>query len=91
VFPAVIAAECARHLPFLATTTILMEAVKSGAGRETAHAAIKEHALAAAAAIRAGEEPRLVERLAADLETTWPALVVIGLYVAQRRRARLVQ
>ena len=32
----------------------------------------------------------LVERLAADLETIWPALVVIGLYVAQRRRARLV-
>jgi adenylosuccinate lyase len=66
VFPAVIAAECARNLPFLATTTILMEAVQGGAGRETAHTAIKEHALAAAAAIRAGEEPRLTERLAAD-------------------------
>ena len=72
VFPAVIAAECARNLPFLATTTILMEAVKAGAGRETAHAAIKEHALAAAAAIRAGEEPRLVERLAADARLGLP-------------------
>jgi hypothetical protein len=30
----------------------------------------------------------LVERLAANLEVTWPALVVIGLYVAQRRRAK---
>ena len=44
VFPAAIAAENERNLPFLATTTILMEAVKAGAGRETAHEAIKEHA-----------------------------------------------
>ncbi|WP_221031379.1 adenylosuccinate lyase [Actomonas aquatica] len=66
VFPKVIAAESARNLPFLATTTIMMAAVKQGAGRETAHAAIKEHALAAAAAIREGREPGMVERLAAD-------------------------
>lgn len=66
VFPAVIAAENARNLPFLATTTILMEAVKAGAGRETAHAAIKEHALAAAAAIREGNDPDMVGRLAGD-------------------------
>jgi adenylosuccinate lyase len=66
IFPAVIAAENARNLPFLATTTMLMAAVKSGVGRETAHAAIKEHALAAAAAIRAGAEPALPARLAAD-------------------------
>ncbi len=66
VFPKVIAAESARNLPFLATTTIMMAAVKQGAGRETAHAAIKEHALAAAAAIREGQEPAMVDRLAAD-------------------------
>jgi adenylosuccinate lyase len=66
VFPAAIAAENARNLPFLATTTILMEAVKAGAGREMAHAAIKEHALAAAAAIREGAEPELLKRLGAD-------------------------
>lgn len=66
VFPAVIAAENARNLPFLATTTILMEAVKGGAGRETAHAAIKQHALEAAAALRAGREPALLDRLAAE-------------------------
>ena len=29
--------------PFLLTTTVMMEAVKAGAGREDAHAAIKEH------------------------------------------------
>jgi adenylosuccinate lyase len=54
VFPAAIAAENDRNLPFLATTTILMEAVKGGAGRESAHAAIKEHTLAAAKAQRDG-------------------------------------
>jgi adenylosuccinate lyase len=66
VFPAVIAAENARNLPFLATTTILMEAVKAGAGRETAHAAIKQHALDAAAAIREGRDPALLDRLAVE-------------------------
>ncbi|MDD2763214.1 MAG: adenylosuccinate lyase [Opitutaceae bacterium] len=69
VFPASIAVENERNLPFLATTTILMEAVKHGAGRETAHAAIKEHALAAAKALRAGGtngETDLLARLAAD-------------------------
>ena len=66
VFPAAIAAENARNLPFLATTTILMEAVKGGAGRETAHEAIKEHALAAAKALRSGGDADLLGRLASD-------------------------
>lgn len=67
VFPAAIAAENERNLPFLATTTILMEAVKRGAGRETAHAAIKEHALAAAKALRSGGgDADLLTRLAGD-------------------------
>ncbi|MEO7597648.1 MAG: adenylosuccinate lyase [Opitutus sp.] len=67
VFPAAIAAENERNLPFLATTTILMEAVKRGAGRETAHEAIKEHALAAAKALRSGgDDADLLGRLAGD-------------------------
>jgi len=67
IFPAAVAAENERNLPFLATTTILMEAVKRGAGRETAHGAIKEHALAAAKAIRTGDgDPDLLSRLAGD-------------------------
>jgi adenylosuccinate lyase len=66
VFPAAIAAENQRNLPFLATTTILMEAVKGGAGRETAHEAIKEHALAAAKALRNGGDADLLSRLAGD-------------------------
>ncbi|MFM8337955.1 MAG: adenylosuccinate lyase [Opitutaceae bacterium] len=67
VFPAAVAAENERNLPFLATTTILMEAVKRGAGRETAHEAIKEHALAAANALRSGDgDADLLGRLAGD-------------------------
>ncbi len=77
VFPSAIAAENERNLPFLATTTILMEAVRGGAGRETAHEAIKEHALAAAKALRSGGPPSpkgsgaasdasLLDRLAGD-------------------------
>ena len=67
VFPAAIRAENERQLPFLATTTIMMEAVKRGAGRETAHAAIKEHALAAAGEMREGSgDGRMLERLAGD-------------------------
>ncbi len=67
VFPAAVAAENERNLPFLATTTILMEAVKHGSGRETAHEAIKEHALAAAKALRSGNgDADLLSRLAGD-------------------------
>ena len=66
VFQEVVAAERDRTAPFLATTTVLMEAVKRGAGREKAHAAIKEHALAAAEALRRGQAPALLQRLAGD-------------------------
>jgi adenylosuccinate lyase len=60
VFPAMLAVERERELPFLATTTILVEAVKRGAGRETAHAAIREHALAATRLRRSGAPPQEV-------------------------------
>jgi len=68
IFSGTIAAERERVAPFLATTTVLMEAVKRGAGREAAHAAIKAHALAVTAAMRAGtaEASDLLERLAGD-------------------------
>ncbi len=67
-YEAVIDAETAHYLPFLMTTTIMMEAVKSGVGRETAHHAIKEHAVATVNDLRAGSIDRnnLVERLAGD-------------------------
>ena len=68
VFPAVIEAERARYLPFLLTTTVMMEAVRGGAGREDAHAAIKEHAVATVKDLRTGKirENDLIERLAKD-------------------------
>ena len=63
-----IAAETAHYLPFLMTTTILMEAVKAGVGRETAHEAIKEHAVATVNDLRDGKIDRnnLIDRLAGD-------------------------
>jgi len=65
-FPAVIAVELERYLPFLATTKILMAAVKAGVGREVAHEVIKEHAVNAAIAMREGKANTLLDDLAAD-------------------------
>jgi len=66
-YPAVIDKELERYLPFLATTKVLMAAVRAGVGRETAHEAIKENAVAVALAMREeGREPDLLDRLAAD-------------------------
>lgn len=66
-FPAVIDRELERYLPFLATTKVLMAAVRAGVGRETAHEVIREHAVAVALAMRAGvPDNDLLDRLAAD-------------------------
>ncbi|CAM3862854.1 adenylosuccinate lyase [Tsukamurella ocularis] len=66
-YPAVIENELNRYLPFLATTRVLMAAVRAGVGREVAHEAIKEHAVAVALAMREeGKEPDLLDRLAGD-------------------------
>ncbi len=54
VYREMIAQENQRYGPFLATTMILMEAVKEGVGRETAHEAIKEHAVQAVRDLRNG-------------------------------------
>ena len=68
VYPAVIDQENQRYGPFLATTTVLMEAVKAGAGREEAHEAIKEHAVQTVRDLRSGKiiKNDLVARLGAD-------------------------
>jgi adenylosuccinate lyase len=67
-FPAVIARELDRYLPFLATTKVLMAAVRAGKGREQAHEAIKEHAVRVALDMReqGAAENDLLARLAAD-------------------------
>ena len=73
-YPAVIARELDRYLPFLATTAVLMAGVRAGVGRETAHEAIKEHAVAVALAMReqGQAENDLIERLAGDPRLSLP-------------------
>ena len=68
VFPAVVQRELDRYLPFLATTKVLMAAVRAGVGRESAHEAIKEHAVAVALGMRerGASDNDLFARLAAD-------------------------
>ena len=66
-YPAVIQRELDRYLPFLATTKVLMAAVRNGVGREVAHEAIKEAAVGAALDLREGQaENDVFVRLAAD-------------------------
>jgi adenylosuccinate lyase len=66
-YPAVIERELTRYLPFLATTRVLLAAVRAGVGRERAHEVIQEHAMAVAQALREGAaENDLAERLASD-------------------------
>jgi adenylosuccinate lyase len=67
-YPAVVARELDRYLPFLGTTKVLMAAVRAGVGRETAHEAIKENAVAVALAMREQglAQNDLLDRLAAD-------------------------
>jgi adenylosuccinate lyase len=67
-YPAVIERELRRYLPFLATTKVLMAAVRNGVGREAAHETIKEHAVAVALELRdkGAEGNDLLDRLAAD-------------------------
>ena len=67
IYEAVIERDVERYLPFLSTTTLLMEAVQKGAGREQAHEAIKDHAVATALSLREGQpENDLPKRLAND-------------------------
>jgi adenylosuccinate lyase len=67
-YPAVARRELDRYLPFLATTKVLMAAVRAGVGREQAHAAISEHAVAVALAMRESglDGNDLFDRLAGD-------------------------
>ncbi|MGH3866456.1 MAG: adenylosuccinate lyase [Pseudonocardiaceae bacterium] len=71
-YPAMIERELERYVPFLATTKVLLAAVRAGMGRESAHAVIREHAVAVALAMRekdAGND--LLERLADDDRLPW--------------------
>ena len=67
-FPAVIERELDRYLPFLATSKVLMAAVRAGVGREVAHEAIRDHAVAVALEMRekGAVANDLLERLGRD-------------------------
>ena len=67
-YPAVIEPKLQRYLPFLATTKVLMAAIRAGVGRETAHEAIKEHAVAVALAMRETAQS------ATTCSTGWPPI-----------------
>ena len=68
IYEAAIAREVRNALPFLATTTLLMEGVKAGGGRETLHEVIRKHAIAVARGLRDGSVAvnDLAARLGAD-------------------------
>ncbi|HYI60135.1 MAG TPA: adenylosuccinate lyase [Microlunatus sp.] len=96
-FPAVIEAELQRYLPFLTTTKVLMAAVRHGVGRETAHEAIKEHAVAVALEMREEGLTRndLLQRLAADArlgltQTDLETLIAEPLTMAGTAQAQVV-
>lgn len=67
-YKAVIERELDQYLPFLASTTIMMEAVKKGTGRETAHEIIKKHAVQTVLDLREGRinDNNFLNRLAED-------------------------
>jgi adenylosuccinate lyase len=80
-YPAVIGRELDRYLPFLATTAVLIAAVRAGVGRETAHEVISEHAVAVALAMRekGQADNDLIARLAADERLGLPAGLLDGM------------
>jgi len=83
VFPAVVQRELDRYLPFLATTKVLMAAVRNGVGREVAHEAIKEAAVGVALDMRRGAAGNdVLTRLAADPRLGLTAEQLAGLLAA---------
>jgi len=67
-YNAVIQREVEQYLPFLTTTRLLMAATNKGIGRESAHSAIRDHAVAAALDMRktGNQNNDLLDRLAGD-------------------------
>ncbi len=66
-YPRTINQELDKYLPFLATTQILMIAVKRGLGREKAHEIIKHYTVKEALSMKEkGKKPQVLERLAED-------------------------
>ncbi|MCS7014969.1 MAG: adenylosuccinate lyase [Gemmatales bacterium] len=66
VNPQTIAQHVRRELPFMATETLLMEAVRHGADRQAAHEIIRRHSIAVAEQLKQGGVNDLLERLAQE-------------------------
>jgi adenylosuccinate lyase len=66
VHPEVVQRNLARELPFMATETLLMLAVKRGGDRQKLHEVIRQASHAAVARLKAGGPNDLFERLAQD-------------------------
>jgi adenylosuccinate lyase len=59
-------ARVARELPFMATETLLMESVLRGGDRQELHERIRTYSFEAQAAVEAGQENPLLERILSD-------------------------
>ena len=67
VNPEVIRRNLAEHLPFMATETILMNAVSRGGDRQELHESIRKHSMAAARRMKEeGADADLLDRIAED-------------------------
>jgi adenylosuccinate lyase len=67
VYPATIEAAVRAELPFMATEEILMAGVRAGGDRQELHERIRQHSMAAAAAVKMeGKANDLIERLRKD-------------------------
>ncbi|MDZ7780142.1 MAG: adenylosuccinate lyase [Gemmatimonadota bacterium] len=67
VNPEVVRRNLAEHLPFMATETILMHAVRRGGDRQELHERIRQHSMAAASRMKEeGADADLLERIADD-------------------------
>jgi adenylosuccinate lyase len=85
-FPASIARELSRYLPFLSVTKLLTLATRAGLGRERAHSLIQKHSIQVADDLRNGRtaDNDLVARLGAD-----PALPLSAAQIEQALGAPL--
>lgn len=61
-----IAARVARELPFMATETLLMEAVQRGGDRQELHEVLRRYSLEAQEDVASGRANPLIDRIAAD-------------------------
>ena len=70
IWPAAVARNLRDYGLFAATERVLMAAVRAGGDRQALHELIREHSLAAWAALQAGAPNPLVEALAGDVRIT---------------------